>query len=212
MSVEAIAALHEPVRRAVYERAVATGEPVSRNEVADALGIGRTLAAHHLDKLVEAGLLEASFGRVNGRTGPGAGRPAKLYRRSPAEHTLSLPPRDYRMLAEMLADAVEAAGADVELHDAARRQGEQVAAQRGRPDDGAQQVQLMQTLGYEPYVDGSCVRLRNCPFDAVARSHPGLVCGASLAFVEGLLGRPARLDPRPEGCCVVIPSTKNKDH
>ena len=204
MSVEAIAALQEPVRRAVYERAVATGEPVSRNDVADALGIGRTLAAHHLDKLVEAGLLEASFGRVNGRTGPGAGRPAKLYRRSAAEHALSLPPRDYRMLAEMLADAVEAAGADVEFHDAARRQGELVAAERGRPVDLAQQVHVMKTLGYEPYVDGSCVRLRNCPFDAVAKSHPGLVCGASLAFVEGLLGRPARLDPRPEGCCVAI--------
>ncbi len=138
MSVEAIGALQEPVRRAVYERAVATGEPVSRNEIADALGIGRTLAAHHLDRLVEAGLLEASFARVNGRSGPGAGRPAKLYRRSPAEHALSLPPRDYRMLAEMLADAVEVAGADRALHDAARRQGERVAAQRGHPVDRAQ--------------------------------------------------------------------------
>jgi|SRR5690349_11732853 predicted ArsR family transcriptional regulator len=212
MSVEAIGALQEPVRRAVYERAVATGEPVSRNEIADALGIGRTLAAHHLDKLVEAGLLEASFARVNGRSGPGAGRPAKLYRRSPAEHALSLPPRDYRMLAEMLADAVEAAGADGALQDAARRQGERVAAQRGDASDRAEAVQLLKTLGFEPYVDGSCVRLRNCPFDAVAKSHPGLVCGASLAFVEGLLGQPARLDPRPEGCCVAIEATKNQDH
>jgi predicted ArsR family transcriptional regulator len=212
MSVEAIGALQEPVRRAVYERAVASGAPVSRNEIADALGIGRTLAAHHLDKLVEAGLLEASFARVNGRSGPGAGRPAKLYRRSPAEHTLSLPPRDYRMLAEMLADAVEAAGADLALQDTARRHGARVAAQRGQPDDRAQVVHLLKTLGFEPYVDGSCVRLRNCPFDAVAKSHPGLVCGASLAFVEGALGRPARLDPRPEGCCVAIEGTKNKDH
>lgn len=212
MSVEAIGALQEPVRRAVYERAVASGAPVSRNDIADALGIGRTLAAHHLDKLVEAGLLQVSFARVNGRSGPGAGRPAKLYSRSPAEHALSLPPRDYRMLAEMLADAVETAGADQALQDAARRQGAQVAVRQGQPVDRAQEVHLLKTLGFEPYVDGSCVRLRNCPFDAVARSHPGLVCGASLAFVEGALGRSARLDPRPEGCCVAIEGTKNKDH
>jgi predicted ArsR family transcriptional regulator len=211
MSVEAIGALQEPLRRAVYERAVATGGPVSRNEIADALGIGRTLAAHHLDRLVEAGLLEASFARVNGRSGPGAGRPAKLYRRAPVEHALSLPPRDYRMLAEMLADAVEDAGAEVALHAAARRQGERVAAQRAAGVDGAQAVQLLKSLGFEPYVEGSVVRLRNCPFDAVAKSHPALVCGASLAFVEGALGRPARLDPRPEGCCVAIEGTKSQD-
>jgi predicted ArsR family transcriptional regulator len=203
VSVEAIGALHEPVRRAVYEHAVAAGVPVSRNDVAAALGIGRTLAAHHLDKLVEAGLLEVSFARLSGRTGPGAGRPAKLYRRAAAELAVNLPPRDYRMLAGILADAVEEAGADNALYAAARRQGESVADGSG--------VELLARLGYEPYHDGPVIRLRNCPFDAVAKSHPGLVCGASLAFVEGALGCAARLDPRPEGCCVVLPS-KNNEH
>ena len=108
MSMDAIGALHEPLRRAVYEHVAAAGEPVSRNDVADALAIGRTLAAHHLDKLAEAGLLDVSFARLTGRTGPGAGRPAKLYRRAPTEHTLSLPPRDYKVLAEVMADAANA--------------------------------------------------------------------------------------------------------
>jgi predicted ArsR family transcriptional regulator len=208
MSVEAIGALQEPVRRAVYEHAVAAGEPVSRNDVAEAVGIGRTLAAHHLDKLADAGLLEVSFARLSGRSGPGAGRPAKLYRRAAAELAVNLPPRDYRMLAGILADAVEAAGADSALYAAARKQGEQMAS--GRPGG----VQLLRELGYEPYRDGSTVRLRNCPFDAVAKSHPGLVCGASLAFVEGALGCRARLDPRPEGCCVTVEDdpSKNQDH
>jgi predicted ArsR family transcriptional regulator len=204
MSVEAVGALHEPVRRAVYERAVAGGEPVSRNEIADALGIGRTLAAHHLDKLVEVGLLEVSFARVNGRSGPGAGRPAKLYRRAPGELAVSLPPRDYRLIAEVLADAVEESGAEERLYEAARRRGAKAADPQAHP------VQLLKNLGYEPYVDGPTVRLRNCPFDGVARSHPPLVCGANLAFVEGALGCPARLDPGPEGCCVVVDLLKTK--
>jgi predicted ArsR family transcriptional regulator len=198
MSLDAIGALHEPVRRAVYERAVAATEPVSRNEIADALGIGRTLAAHHLDKLADAGLLEVSYARLTGRTGPGAGRPAKLYRRAATEHALSLPPRDYRVLAEVLADAVEVVGAEEALYAAARRRGERARV------DGASPVHVLKDLGYEPVLEGATVRLRNCPFDAVARSHPPLVCGANLAFIEGALGCPARLDPRPEGCCVVV--------
>ena len=103
MSVEAIGVLHEPVRRAVYEYTVARGEPVGRNEVAEALGIGRTLAAFHLDKLTEAGLLDTSYAPRVG--GPGAGRPAKLYRRGTAEHAVSVPPRDYRLLADEIGRA-----------------------------------------------------------------------------------------------------------
>src|SRR5689334_13581456 len=127
MSVEAIGALHEPLRRAVYEHTVAAGEPVSRNDVADALGIGRTLAAHHLDRLVDAGLLEVSYARLTGRTGPGAGRPAKLYRRGRAEHALSLPPRDYKVLAEIMADAAEETGIEEAVYAAARKRGERAA-------------------------------------------------------------------------------------
>src|SRR5258707_2181726 len=95
MSVDAIGGLGEPVRRAIYEYAVGRGEPVGRDEVANALGLGRTLAAFHLDRLAEAGLLEVSYARRSGRAGPGAGRPAKLYRRSAAEIEVSLPPRRY---------------------------------------------------------------------------------------------------------------------
>lgn len=195
-AIDAVGVLHEPLRRAVYERAVADGRPVSRNEIADALGIGRTLAAHHLDRLADAGLLAVSFARVSGRTGPGAGRPAKLYERSRVEHALSLPPRQYRLLAEVLADAVEDAGVEPALYRVARKRG---AAQ---PDG----VAALERLGFEPWTDGDVVRLRNCPFDGVAHSNPGVACGASLAFVQGLCGddTSARLDPRPEGCCVVL--------
>jgi predicted ArsR family transcriptional regulator len=208
----AIAALAEPQRRAVYEHVAAAGAPVSRNAVADALAIGRTLAAHHLDKLAEAGLVEVSFARVNGRSGPGSGRPSKLYRRTATEHELSLPPRDYRTLATVFADAVEEAGVEPVLFEAARRHG---ARHR---DDDVPAEELLRGLGYEPYEDGAVWRLRNCPFDGVARTHAALVCGANLALLEGALGARVRIDPRPDGCCVTVQrsetgeaGTKNND-
>jgi predicted ArsR family transcriptional regulator len=193
----AITALAEPQRRAVYEHVAAAGGPVSRNAVADALSIGRTLAAHHLDKLAEAGLVEVSFARVNGRSGPGSGRPSKLYRRTTTEQELSLPPRDYRTLATVFADAVEAAGVEPVLFEAARRHGARLRRDVGTED-------LLRSLGYEPYEDGEVWRLRNCPFDGVARTHAALVCGANLALLEGALGARVRIDPRPDGCCVTV--------
>lgn len=200
MSLEAIGALREPVRRAVYEYVVARAEPVSRNEVAGAVGVGRTLAAFHLDKLAEAGLLETTYAPRSG--GPGAGRPAKLYRRSAAEHAVTLPPRDYRLLADLLADAVERAGVEPAAYAAAYEQGTRLA--------GGEVIARLELLGYEPFEDADrTIRLRNCPFHALAQAHPGLVCGLNLSLLEGLVGdggRDVRLDPRQSGCCVAIRS------
>jgi predicted ArsR family transcriptional regulator len=203
--IDALAALADPRRRAVYEYVAAAGAACSRDQVAEALGIGRTLAAHHLDKLAEAGLLDVAFARLGGRSGPGAGRPSKVYRRSAAEHSVSLPPRGYRVLAEVFAEAVSEAGVEPALYAAARRTGERLAG-----SDSAEET--LRGLGYEPYADGEVWRLRNCPFDAVARTHPGAVCGANLALLRGALGDGARIDPRPDGCCVVVDrGTKNND-
>jgi len=94
--IESLAALADPIRRRLYLHVAGEAEPVSRDQAATAVGIGRPLAAHHLDRLVEAGLLTAEYRRTSGRTGPGAGRPAKLYRRAvDREFRASLPQRRY---------------------------------------------------------------------------------------------------------------------
>jgi DNA-binding transcriptional ArsR family regulator len=122
--LDRLAVLTDPVRRAAYRIVAASeGEPLGRDEVASALAIGRSLAAFHLDKLVDAGLLEVSYARRSGRSGPGAGRPAKLYQRTSGEHVVSVPPRAYRSAAAMLAEAVERAGADATLYAVAREHG-----------------------------------------------------------------------------------------
>jgi predicted ArsR family transcriptional regulator len=210
--VEAIAALGDPVRRRLYDYVVAQDHEVGRAEAADAAGVQRTLAAFHLDRLAEAGLLDVVFRRPPGRGGPGAGRPAKLYRRSAADHAVSLPPRDYGTPAALLAEVVDTLGAEGELEKVARRHGRSAAA---AAQGDVEEVLALQ--GYAPYRDGEVIRLRNCPFHAVARDFPPLVCGMNLALIEGLLdgmgetGWCARLRARPGECCVELFSKNNED-
>jgi predicted ArsR family transcriptional regulator len=220
--ISIIALLEDPVRRRLYDYVSARGDEVSRSEAARAAGIGRTLAAFHLDRLAEAGLVEVTFARPPGRSGPGAGRPAKLYRRTAAEHQVSVPPRDYRAAAELLAEVVDLTGAEPELQRSARNRG--AASGRaarsqapGLPGDDLVTGALT-AQGYQPYRDGADVRLRNCPFHVLASNHPPLICGMNLALLEGLLegaaapNLSARLDPRPGECCVVLAASKNNEY
>ncbi len=210
--IDAIGALHDPIRQRLYEFVAAQGRDVSRHEAAEVCEIQRTLAAFHLDKLVEAGLLEASYRRLTGRAGPGAGRPAKLYRRTTVEHLVSVPPRAYDLASGVLAEALERAGADRELAAAANEAGHAIGASAGDEPLG----DVLRRQGYEPYDDGGEMRLRNCPFHQVAERFPPLICGMNLALCEGVLAgmglgdRQARLDPRAGECCVVISSKNNE--
>jgi predicted ArsR family transcriptional regulator len=207
--VAALRTLHDPVRRSLYRFVAAQPREVGRDEAARAVGVQRGLAAFHLDKLVEAGLLEvAAVRRVSGRSGPGAGRPAKLYRRAAVDHQVSVPERTYGLAAELLAEAVDEAGAEPALHAGARRAG----ARAGRQEPaGADLVEVLARRGYEPWRDGTVLRLGNCPFRDVAAGFPAVVCGMNLALLEGLLeglgaDATAVLDPAPGRCCVAVVS------
>ena len=208
--LDAVASLADRVRREAY-RVVADGlTPVGRDEVAEALGVGRTLAAFHLDKLVAAGMLETSYARRSGRTGPGAGRPAKLYRVAAAEHAVSVPPRAYRTAAELLAEAVEQAGAEDVLYGVAQRRGRRAVA-------CGDVTELLTGHGYAPAPEGpGRIVLRNCPFHLLAEQFPPVICGMKLAMVTGLLAGgglddewTARMDPAPGRCCVTLSKTES---
>ena len=218
-----LAGLSDPIRRALYRYVADRGVPISREEAAQAAGISRPLAAYHLDKLVDDGLLEPRYHHRGGRRGPGAGRPTKHYVRADRQIELSLPARDYAALAELLAGAVEAdhsGAAQTALNRAAASSGAELGEEAaGHPwaDGHPDQVlaALRQTLadrGYEPYDDADgAIRLRNCPFDRIAAHHRQLVCGANHAMLQALTdhlgGDPpvqAVLDPQPGRCCVVL--------
>jgi predicted ArsR family transcriptional regulator len=217
--IGALGALAEPSRRALYDHVVAQRTPVSREQAAEAVGLPLHSVKFHLDRLVEEGLLEAEFRRLSGRQGPGAGRPAKLYRRARAEVSVSLPARQYDLAAAVLADAVERVGRDHIALDraidaAATAAGRAIAHGVTRAPDAEGELRTVTELltrhGYEPFPsdDGTELELANCPFDRLARDHTDLVCGINLALVTGAVDElgcrhvETRLEPSPDLCCV----------
>jgi predicted ArsR family transcriptional regulator len=222
----AVSSLDDPVRRSLYEFVSGSAEPVGRDAAAAAAGIGRPLAAYHLDKLVGLGLLSASYQRPAGRGGPGAGRPAKVYARSGNEFAVTVPPREYELAARLLAVAVESdrgAAIRAALHDAAQQFGASLGERSRAADpggEGARQAaaDALRGHGFEPSQDeDGTIRLRNCPFHQLAAEHRDLVCGMNLALIEGLVaglganGLQPALDPQPGHCCVAIGSGAPSD-
>lgn len=218
--IAGVSALADPVRRALYQYVVAQDGSVSRDQVAAGAAVPHHVARFHLDRLVADGLLAVEFRRLTGRSGPGAGRPSKLYSRAAGEITVSVPERTYDLAGDLLAQAIEVSSetgvdpADA-LHDVAAARGREfgsacrAAAAEGEPDREAA-LSVLRAQGYEPRVVGPEITLANCPFHALAREHTSLVCGMNLALLTEL-GRAlahdaiqARLDPAPGRCCVVL--------
>ncbi|MEO6628366.1 MAG: transcriptional regulator [Aquihabitans sp.] len=225
----AVTSLGEPTRRILYDFVAASGGWVSRDQAADAAGLERATAARHLDRLATDGLLDVRFQRLTGRTGPGAGRPAKLYRRAIQEFDVSLPPRRYDMAGELLADAADRSrrdGSDMMKNldavaaDAGRRMVDDVRLPLAnnpfadRPGRRAVVVRALGEHGFEPVVaEDGVVVLRNCPFHQLAQRHTELICGMNLGLITaaldalGVAGLEARLEPIDGACCVQLHPT-----
>jgi predicted ArsR family transcriptional regulator len=214
-AVAVVGALADPKRRALYDAIAAHGDWVSREEAADLLGLERGTAAHHLDRLADDGLLEVDFQRRTGRQGPGAGRPAKLYRRARREVEVSLPPRDYERAGRLLADAADRShrtGTDIvaALDEVAADEGRRLAeGLRGRPV-----LDVLSEEGFEPSaLDDGTVVLRNCPFHHLAQEHTELICGMNLCLLGAAVdaidagGYDVRLEPEEDLCCVRLHPT-----
>jgi predicted ArsR family transcriptional regulator len=215
----AIAALHDAGRRRLYELVRDAGRPVGREEAAEALGISRSLAAFHLDKLVERGLLTFGYERPEGKA---AGRPAKMYSPSRMEVSVSIPERRYDVIGKLLVDTIRADdGKRIKVAEAvATREGRTVGAETRRKlrlrRPGVERALgaaagVLRDRGYEPYPrPDESVRLRSCPFHSLARDAPDVVCRMNRAFIEGLVlgigndSLEAALEPVPGECCVTV--------
>ena len=214
-AASSLAVLADPTRRRFYRFVADAPGSVGREEAAEGVGVAAHTAKFHLDRLVEEGLLEVEFRRLTGRTGPGAGRPAKLYRRSEREVSLSIPPRHYGLLSQILARSVEAAVrentavGDV-LTREARQTGRALAAEATatEPDPLTRLAERLRPHGFEPRIEDDRLLLENCPFDKLAKEHTDLVCGLNLDFVAGMAaglactGVRVDLDPAHGRCCV----------
>ena len=217
--IESVATLADPTRRALYGFVLGQAGEVSRDQAARALRISRPLAAFHLDKLAEAGLLEVAYRRLGGRSGPGAGRTSKLYRRSSKEVEVTLPARRYELAARLLVEAIEQGGSVADLERAAEDWGSRIAREaRGRAGGNRDKAQLTRTLldalrsaGFEPHKSGEDeIVLRNCPFSALRGGSSTMICRMNAALCRGLvagLDAPwwsVRLEPGAGRCCAVF--------
>ncbi|MBX3088364.1 MAG: helix-turn-helix domain-containing protein [Cryobacterium sp.] len=206
----AVAAISDPQRRALFDFVCRSEDAVSREDASSALGMPRSTAAFHLDRLAEEGMLEVEFRRLSGRTGPGAGRPSKLYRRAAREISVTFPARRYELAGDLLAAAVEESDSTGEP---VREVLTRVAADTGRRigEDSGDLDAALESCGYGPrFEGGGKVVLTNCPFHQLARSHADIICHANCALLEGM-AEGAGEDPSmirfvaPNGgCCVEI--------
>ncbi|MFB7892301.1 helix-turn-helix transcriptional regulator [Microbacterium sp. NPDC056044] len=219
---EAVAALADPQRRELYR--LAAERPIGRDEAAAALGMPRSTAAVNLDRLADAGLLTVSYERRSGRSGPGAGRPAKLYRAADSELAATIPERHYELAGELLAaGAAEADERGVPVRDALGAQAFAAGSVIGAGCGGLEEALTL--CGYAPSAAPSAedaadadgaedaastdLVLENCPFHALAARHTSLICGANLELVRGLAtgtgdARTPVLAPAAGRCCVEI--------
>lgn len=207
--VSAVSALADPSRRRVYDAVARSAEPLGHEAVAAALGVPRSTAAFHLNRLAAEGLLDVEFRRLGERTGPGQGRPAKVYRRTDTDLAVELPRRLYELAGRIMARAIAVAAADDvpvmdSLRAAATSTGARIAeASASLPD-------ALDHLGMEPIANGDDLVLGTCPFHVLAQENPGIVCALNQSLLCGIaegVGDAAervRLDPGAGRCCIRI--------
>jgi predicted ArsR family transcriptional regulator len=221
-AIRAVAALDDELRHGMYTFARAAGRPVTRDEAAAAVGISRKLAAFHLDKLVAAGLLRTRYQPAGEQRK--VGRAPRVYEPVDTDIRVTIPQREYDVLAGILLDAVLTEGPDETARESALRaaglRGEELGAaerERTRPGRlGAERALttaegVLARYGFEPSrPEPTCVRLRNCPFHPLTAQAPDLVCGINQAFLAGFLtglrAGPLRavLAPKAGECCVEL--------
>jgi predicted ArsR family transcriptional regulator len=223
-AVRAAAALEDELRRRIYRFIRDRRQPATRDEVAAAVGVSRSLAAYHLDRLVERGLLRAGYSRPPGRRGPGAGRPAKRYEPSGEQIDVSIPQRRYDLAAHLFVAAIERQAPGERARDTALRVAREWGAEVGRtfreegelrrvsPDRTLRAAQqALEPYGFEPYRSAAGeLALANCPFQTLAQEAPDLVCHVNRSFLEGVIRGlgdetlEAVLERRPADCCVTL--------
>jgi predicted ArsR family transcriptional regulator len=207
----AVASLGDESRRRLFDFVASAADAVGRDDAAQAVGLARSTASFHLDRLVKDGLLAVEFRKLGGREGPGSGRPAKLYRAAVDEVAASVPDRHYDLAAELLVSAIEDAtsggGSPREaLLRAARARGQSAgetaahaagrepagatgagpADSAGSPDGAGPFADFLAGQGYCPADDGGGgLVLLNCPFHRLAAGHADVVCAMNGAFLGG---------------------------
>jgi predicted ArsR family transcriptional regulator len=189
-------ALADETRYAVYRELSSAPGPLAAPELAERLGVHANTVRLHIERLRDAGLVDAEA--VHRGT---VGRPQHLYFLAPGAPSLGFDPPAHALLAGLLAALAERVGADVT--DAAGT-GHAWGAEAGRRTTARSCVQALarelERLGFEPGVapgDGTsegAVRIDflHCPFRELAEAYPELVCNLHRGLCEGIVDEVGR--------------------
>jgi predicted ArsR family transcriptional regulator len=209
----------------LYVRGSAT--PVTADDAAAALDVHRSVARGRLERLVQAGVLQTSFARRSGRTGPGAGRPAKLYFAAPEAEALEFPPRHLPALMARLLDEVPADDRERALGAAGRHFGRDLAnaadlRPRTRVTDGLEHVcAAVRSLGFQAALDRvdsdtAVITTPTCPLRPLVMERPeaalidrGMWAGLVERGIRGVQAESVECETHAcldggESCAVVI--------
>ncbi len=191
-------ALGDPTRRGIYITVREAPEPATASQIADLFSIHPNVARHHLDHLAADGYLEVTRRRPEGKSGPGAGRPAKCYTATTKEIDLHFPARRYDLLSELLVRVIERINpgnlADLAA-DVGREYGKEIAAEIGAPEESGFDLAVnavalaMTGMGFstESNADSRRLLTSHCPFADTAVKHPEVVCSLDRGIVSGLM-------------------------
>ncbi len=182
--MDALAAIGDPQLRETLVWVRRQPAAVTADEVAAAQNVHRNVARSRLERLAKAGLLQVGFERRSGRTGPGAGRPAKTYAVAPELEAAEFPVRRYDRLIGLLMDALPSRGRSERLRELGTEFG-RTLAEHGRlrtaaeASKAAEQVcETLRKLGYQAAVAESdaarvVIATPTCPLRPLVATTPG---------------------------------------
>lgn len=195
--MDRLEALGDSELRTSYAYVVAHAHPVTADQLADAQGLHRNVARSRLERLAAAGLLSSGYERRTGRTGPGAGRPAKTYGIEPHLRAIEFPERRYEKLVRLLVAALPARAARVRLREVGLAFADELLRTvRLRPakalQTGAERVcEAVRALGFHAAVTGAgpssvVIETAACPMRPLVREDP-TVASVDRGMWTGLL-------------------------
>jgi predicted ArsR family transcriptional regulator len=226
-----LAAVGDPELREALLFARGQARPVTADELAEEKGLHRNVARSRLERLVEAGLLAVAYERRTGRSGPGAGRPAKTYSVVPQLAKIEFPADQHESLAGLLVDALVARGGEEPLREVGVNFGRELArTARLRPaknlETGFERVcAAVRRLGYQASLEhaddhGAVIATPTCPLRPLVRACPeaveidrGMWAGLASCALDGVEVGEVRCETRDcfddhASCKVVLELTK----
>lgn len=175
--MDPLTGIAQPELRDIVLFARSRSRPVSADDVAARFHVHRSVARSRLDRLAKAGLLTVGFERRTGRSGPGAGRPAKIYSVPPETSALEFPNRHYdRLFGHLIGSVPEA-----ECARAGAQFARDLAPDETPPDDPSSAAEraceILGRLGFQATVEEAAegrvtITTPTCPLRPLVVANP----------------------------------------